>query len=381
MRNVLTYCGLYTLGPEPQLCVGGVASEVVARLAHRGGVVGPRRHRGVFLVIDPEAVKIALDEVCREAGAEVLLHALVTGARREGGRIRAVTYHDRNGAHEIQAGAFVDASGDGDLAYLCGAATEYGHGGAVNLGTLGTRFGGIPPGIALDAEALTAAIRAARAHGMNGLTKERSVISRLPISGDVVCYLASAAYDARDARSISEAEAEGRRQAWAYLEVIRSIPGCEGAYLSSTGPDFGTRESRHLVCEHQLAWAEVDAECRFADCIALGSWAAEWHDPDTHASSFVLPPGGGAYDIPLRSLRSRDTANLFAAGRTLDGDRRAGASLRVMGTTFATGQAAGVAAALLASEGTAEPDAVRATLRRQGAILDRAEMPPPVVLS
>jgi hypothetical protein len=380
-RNVLTYCGLYTLGDEPRLCVAGVASEVLAKLARRGGVVGPRRHRGVFVVIDPEAVKLALDEVCREAGVDVLLHALVTGAPRENGRIRAILYQDRNGAHAVEAEAFVDASGDGDLAHHSGAAAEYGHGGAVNLGTLGTRFGGVPPGVALDAERLTEAIRAAKACGQAGLTKERSVVSHLPISGDLVCYLASAPYDARDARSISDAEAEGRRQAWAYLEVIRSIPGCGGAYLVSTGPDFGTRESRHLVCQHQLAWAEVEAGERFADCVALGSWAAEWHDPDTYASSFVLPPGGGAYDIPLRSLRSRDTVNLFAAGRTVDGDRRAGASLRVMGTAFATGQAAGVAAAFVADTGSAAADAVRATLRRQGAILDPADMPPPVALS
>ena len=48
---------------------------------------------------------------------------------------------------------------------------------------------------------------------------------------------------------------------------------------------------------------------------------------------------------------SRDTANLFAAGRVVDADRQAGASLRVMGTAFATGQAAGVAAAMLADQG------------------------------
>ena len=36
----------------------------------------------------------------------------------------------------------VDASGGCDLAAFSGAATRYGNGGAVNLGTLGTRFEG-----------------------------------------------------------------------------------------------------------------------------------------------------------------------------------------------------------------------------------------------
>ena len=74
-----------------------------------------------------------------------------------------------------------------------------------------------------------------------------------------------------------------------------------------------------------------------------------------------LLPDGDVYDIPLRCLMSADTPNLFAVGRTADGDRQAGASIRVMGTAFATGQAAGVAAAAFAEVGTVDPTAVRNT--------------------
>jgi hypothetical protein len=48
----------------------------------------------------------------------------------------------------------------------------------------------------------------------------------------------------------------------------------------------------------------------------------------------------------------------------------AGASVRVMGTAFATGQAAGVAAAMLADTGAVSTDKVRAALRAQGALID-----------
>jgi len=47
----------------------------------------------------------------------------------------------------------------------------------------------------------------------------------------------------------------------------------------------------------------------------------------------------------------------------------------VMGTSFATGQAAGVAAALTARGPAAEAPAVQRELRRQGAILDYAHAP------
>ena len=67
--------------------------------------------------------------------------------------------------HTIRARAFVDASGEGDLAAFAGAATRYGNDGAVNLGTLATRFGGIPRDVTVTADQLTAAVQAARAAG------------------------------------------------------------------------------------------------------------------------------------------------------------------------------------------------------------------------
>jgi hypothetical protein len=71
---------------------------------------------------------------------------------------------------------------------------------------------------------------------------------------------------------------------------------------------------------------------------------------------------------------SVDTPNLFAAGRTADGDRRAGASLRVMGTAFATGHAAGVGAANYAQNKSVDVDEVRRSLRKQGAVISSSEI-------
>ena len=374
LRNVLTYCGLYTLGDTPQQAVAGVADEVLQGLRRLGAVTSPQRHRGVFVVFDPEAVKVVLDSLCAEAGVTVLLHAFVCGATRSDGRIVDVSYQDHGGRHTIRARAFVDASGEGDLAAFAGASTRYGNDGAVNLATLSTRFGGIPKDVVVLPDQLTAAVQAARAAGKGPFSKERSVTTRLPLSGDIVCYLASEDYDPRDALSHSRAEQRGRAQAWAYLEVIRGLPGCENAYLASTGPEFGTRETRHIDAIYQLTWEDVVRGHPMPDSIALGAWGVEWHDRKTMESSFVYPPGKSAYEIPLRCLASKDTANLFAAGRVADADRKAGASLRVMGTAFATGQAAGIAAAILADQGKTSPDEARRLLRKQGALVDVSDL-------
>jgi hypothetical protein len=352
----------------------GIAEEVMAGLRRLGAVTGPQRHRGVFVVFDPEAVKLVLDSLCAEAGVHVLLGAFVCDATRSDGHIVDLSWQDHGGRHTIRARAFVDASGEGDLAWFAGAATRYGNDGAVNLGTLATRFGGVPRDVAVSADQLTAAVQAARAAGKGPFSKDRSVLTRLPLSGDIVCYLASEDYDPRDVASQSAAERRGRRQAWAYLDVIRSLPGCGNAYLASTGPEFGTREARHVEAVHRLAWQDVVDGRPQPDSVALGAWGVEWHDRATLQSSFIYPPDKTAYEIPLRCLISKDTANLFAAGRVVDADRQAGASLRVMGTAFATGQAAGVAAAMLADQGKADSDRVRGALRRQGALIATSEI-------
>lgn len=370
IRNVLTYCGLYTLGETPLLAVKGVAEDVLGGLHRLGAVTGPQRHRGVFVVFDPEGVKRVLDALCHDAGVDVLLQAFVTRATRVGDRIVDIAFHDHAGPHRIAATAFVDASGEGDLAWLGGAATRYGNDSAVNLGTLGTRFGGIPKDVTITADQLGIAVQAARAAGKGPFSKDRSVVTRLPLSGDVVCYLASEDYDPRDVAGLSRAERRGREQAWAYLDVIRGLPGCAGAYLAATGPEFGTRESRHIDAVRQLTWHDIVEGRSMPDSVALGAWGVEWHDRRTFESTFVYPPDKGCYEIPLGCLMSVDTPNLFAAGRVVDADQQAGASVRVMGTAFATGQAAGVAAANFADNGQSDAQAVRRALAGQGALID-----------
>ncbi|MEI6200756.1 MAG: FAD-dependent oxidoreductase, partial [Enhydrobacter sp.] len=126
----------------------------------------------------------------------------------------------------------------------------------------------------------------------------------------------------------------------------------------------------HIDAVRPLTWQDVVDGRRAPDSIALGAWGVEWHDRKTFESTFVYPPDKGVYEIPLGCLLSVDTPNLFAAGRVVDADEKAGASVRVMGTAFATGQAAGIAAACFAERGRADAGEVRRRLLAQGALID-----------
>src|SRR5260370_34946895 len=70
MRNVLTYCGIYTNDDPPRQVVYGVAEEVLASLRAEGAVTGPQRFTAPAAVFDPEALKRVLDKLCAAAGVQ-----------------------------------------------------------------------------------------------------------------------------------------------------------------------------------------------------------------------------------------------------------------------------------------------------------------------
>jgi hypothetical protein len=370
MKSVTTYCGLYTEEEESRQVVFGVAEQLLAELRVIGGVVERVRFRGVAALHDPEAVKHCLDIVAKRCGVDIFFHSTITDATRDHGQVVSAEVHDHNGTTTVGASTWVDGSGECDLAAFAGASTRYGTHGMVEAGTLGVRIGGIPADLPLSHDDLSQAVQAAKCKGDSLVDKEDSLMARLPLSGDIGIFIVDAEYNALQARSISDAEQYAREKAWAYLAACQTMPGWENAYLSITGPILGTRESRHVNAVYQLTADDITSGQQFDDVVALGAWAMEYHDVAGAPSKWIPVKDKGAYGIPLRTLTSVDTPNLYAAGRAADGDQFAGGSLRVMGTALATGHAAGVAAALHATAGTPVPaQLVREELQRQDARL------------
>ncbi|KAJ4990960.1 hypothetical protein SVAN01_03531 [Stagonosporopsis vannaccii] len=379
-RGVVSFCGLFTIEDHSRRAIGAIWDNIFDRLRAASGTEElPKRHRGIFQVFEPEILKVVLDDLMRENSIDVLLHATVVGAERAGSTIKSVEIQERRGRRHVEATAFVDCSGDGDLAYLASASTRYGNHGTLNLGSLATRFSGFSADAQPTATLWTEAIIEAKKKQpeLQDLCKKNaSVLLKLP-SGDIVTFLASASYDARSAAAMSAAEASGRKQAQKYLEILRTLPGHEKVYLVSSGPNFGTRESRHVDAMYQLQQSDIEYNVQFDDCIAIGAWGMEFHDAkhDFWASSFTYPPAS-TFEIPLRSLQSRDTDNLLIAGRCVDADQYAVSAVRVMGTGLGTGQAAGVAAALYShKDGIASAGEVRQCLKTNGALLDGKTLP------
>ena len=370
--GVNTYCGFYTRGENPDLVIGGIGKEVLDRVEAMGGNVKPTisSSTGNYSVrIDPELVKVALDDLLSESEAAYLLHAYAYDVVCENGHISAVLCSDDSGKFRVNGKVFIDASGDGNLLNMAGIETQWGdETGDTQLASLPIRFENVPVNFDISMKTMAEAIQKARADGKEPMKKDRGLILKAP--ADTFGYCTTPAYyvGSLDAETLTKAEMNLRKQSRNYLYAFKTyVPGLENIYISTTGPNIGIRESRKIIGEIKLSGDDVMNAVKREDSIGRGGWS-----PDIHRAGdpvFLKIADNEYYSIPLGCLKVKAADNVWGCGRLACGDGVAHASMRVMGTSFVTGQAAGVAAALQSSTGKAELKYVQAELLRQGALL------------
>lgn len=346
--------------------VGGLCGELVDRLRRRGAAVAPPReewnspdparvahyqrwglvwgkgpHRVRYSVAyDAEEAKFALAQMVTDAKVRLLLHSWACDPLTDGRRLRGVAFQGKSGRFAILADVVVDTTGDGDLYAFAGCpfASEK------VFPWLWFRMGGVA-----DVEAAIAA---------------KGWFFHTPGEGRVLFPWGSTGrierqIDATSPEDLTYAELECRRMVMAEVDQLRrELPGFERAHLCDIATQLGITESRRLVGEYVLARDDADKD--FADAIAVtGNWTK-------YATT---------YAIPYRSLLPRGIDNLLAAGRCISVDHRVHHSTKEIPPCMATGEAAGLAAAIAAASRGAVKDVpldeLRAKLRSRGAIIDR----------
>lgn len=181
--------------------------------------------------------------------------------------------------------------------------------------------------------------------------------------------LPSAIPQGLSARELTRLERETRRQVLSYVKALkRYMHGMEMAELAVIGPAIGFRETRRMLGREVLQAEDVLAGASGRRG-GRGGWKPEIHQDVNKMGVYLEVADGSYFDIPLDVLRAADLENLYGAGRILSADQTAFAAVRVMGTCFATGHAAGVAAAYRSLRGSAEVSDVREELTRQGALV------------
>lgn len=367
---VLAWCGFYPQRPAPRPApiVGGVANDILAALVRLGIDVEPyHSHTGNWNIrLNPEATKIALDEVARVDGLDIRYHTRVVGVETAGRMIAALRLADPGGVQTVSARSFVDTTGDAALAFLAGASPCPLHmsSHARQPASYPVRISGVAAGVPLDRDSRRSALASIeRRLGRAELRADGGFMTALPGTDDVWWLAAEVETDGLNGDDLAAAERDGRALVWRGVEALRRLcPGFERANVASTGPNIGIRETRHAATRDPVREADVAQAVRRADGIALAGWPMEIHHGPGRVEYRPIA-GDGAAHVPLGALHAADFDNLWFGGRTIGADPAAYASVRVMGTAFATGHAAGIAAAL-----GDDVSVIRRELARQNAI-------------
>lgn len=355
---------------KQRLVIGGVGLDLAERLARAGGTQNSPRE-GTFVRQDPEITKWVAQEMALEAGVRLKLHTLACAGLNDGATLGGLIVENKSGRGALAARVTIDATGDGDIIALSGAAFEK----DATLQPMTLTF--IADGMAFWPNGFTAEAKQKIKEAIDAKTfpcpKSPSLFA-LRRQGEYYFNATRVTGDSSDADSLTNAEIEGRRQVMGLIAWLRAnIPGCEKMELLRTGSQVGLRESRRLKGVYTLTREDVLGYREFEDGIARSAYAIDIHQAGGPGGEMTYLEPGRSYSIPYRCLVPERLDGLLASGRCVSATRDALGSLRVMAVCMATGEAAGVAAAIAAREGVApravSPKTIRKALLKQGAIL------------
>ncbi|MEW6355133.1 MAG: FAD-dependent oxidoreductase [Planctomycetota bacterium] len=147
---------------------------------------------------------------------------------------------------------------------------------------------------------------------------------------------------------------------WNHVKNVSSVEEAKNWELIWVSPKAGKRESRRFIGDYVLTQTDVETPTEFPDSVAYGGYAVDVHEPQPDGRSKVvfysIPP---LYNIPYRSLYSKDFDNIFLAGRLISVTRLALGTTRLMKTGGAIGQAVGLAAGMCKRLGCTPRDLYR----------------------
>jgi ribulose 1,5-bisphosphate synthetase/thiazole synthase len=284
------------------------------------------------IVYDAEDMKYLLEKMLLEAGVEILYHTYIVDTVVEDGAVTGVVLESKSGRCVAQGRVVVDATGDGDVFMRAGV--EYNleeHPWGV---TLGHRFGGVDVEGALSFQKEHPEEYRALMDELEGIVGLRYRWRPSAREGITLCMGPGLhGFNVLDPRESTTLEVTGREVAMRVLEFHRkNVPGFEGAFVVEFAPQFGIRVTRRVAGEYVLSSEEVRGGARFDDVVVRS-----------------------IYDVPYGVLLPKGVENLLVAGRCISTSKGMD-ELRLIAPCIATGEAAGVAAALAVERGVSPRD-------------------------
>jgi hypothetical protein len=289
---------------------------------------------------DPEAFRQVANEMLISSGVRLLFHAWGSRAIMDNGHIVALAIESKSGREAICAETIVDATGDGDVFASAGVPFDLER---VHP-WLWFRMAGI--------KNLDAAFESGQPRFFKTPPGEGRILAPWGSAGRIDRQISAV-----DVEDLTYAEIECRRMVMEEVQRLkRQAPGFEDAFLTDIATQLGITESRRMKGVCTLTRDEAN-EIKEASVAKTGNWTRP----------------GMVYNIPYGCLYPGEVDNLLVAGRCISVDHRVHHATKEIPACFATGQAAGTAAALSARTKAAPADIdvreLRARLIDDGAYL------------
>jgi hypothetical protein len=289
-------------------------------------------------IFEAEDLKCVMNDMVEEAGVKLILHSWGTRVIVEKGNIKGIVIESKQGRQAILGKIIVDTTGDGDMYASAGCGFDATPDLQSNRSTVGLiyRLGNVDVNRYL-------AFR-------NGQPDQyKDLMTDLESRGGFTMYLRSARQDiiwvnnhipgksGIDVEDLTWIEVNARKRMLITNDFLRKyVPGFEKSFLIETASQVGIRNTRRLIGEYVLTGRDINTGVTFTDAIAVCPSSQRLQSPH--------------WQIPYRSLLTKEIDNLLVAGRCISTDSQANGSIDPIQFCICTGQAAGIAAAMAIKE-------------------------------
>ena len=336
-----TICGLFRNGPVPRRLTHGAMDDLFESLFAEGDAA-LRRVRGTFILdYVPNAWMRWVERRIVETGITPLPGAVVRRVEHRGGIVEALALATRFGDARVEAGRFVDASGDGVIPWFAGL--ELRESEEKVLGSVMAILEDVDTGLCAGyPRSLYHDLIREHAEEF-GLVRAEGPVFVLPGTRKLLLNLTHVETPMETA-ALALAGIEGRRQVDALLGLFkRELPEAFRDAKVAVYGNAGIRQTRTIVGRSHVTVEDVVTGARPPDAIARTTWPIELH-AEMDGAHWTLFDEDHIHYIPFGAMLPEGLHNVAVAGRCIDAEPAALASLRVMGPCFAMGRAAATAA-------------------------------------
>lgn len=327
MANIVGYRN--QVKPNNIQTTKGIGEEIILKLLELHGAVKSRNAyesearsdtKGDLTynyAFDTEKFKYVALKMVTEAGVHILFHTYFCDVILDGNTVKGIIFENKSGRQAAMAKVVIDASGDGDVAFRAG----------------------VPYWQVKEAEAPR--LNDCLMYKIAGFDPDTKAPGCLMDDTMVVWGPTPGPTNGCDGQQLSDEEIKVRLSVYQDLEDKKAkYPDLKNAYVIDTGSLLGIRQTRFFEGEYKITGDDVLEGHTFEDSIAMAA------NPVIHYFGYRRFLTHEGYDIPYRCLVPQKAESLLVVGRCMSSDQIAYESWRAMAHIFATGEAAGVAAAV-----------------------------------